>query len=245
MKSRLLDYINKQLTQELRDSILKEFDNRNPECTNIRIQLENLEPTNGTEHITIELITDISCTVPVDHAAYKRYWDIYYIYGPLRCKELGLKEPEMITKIIPDQPFLKLFSIQLSPYPACCAMQQANYFYYNFSMPQKIVDQLMELVIQAYRYVILGREMRFIFNFVEKSQRAEDFFRNRGSGNTRLDVMKVKIDGIHEADIQYPYIFNWAKRQFGFQSMGCFNLNSGNIVHTAYVIPSNQLIAEK
>lgn len=227
--SSLAKYLNEALYQDLSNRILSECSLQTRGINNLRVAFTG--GVNGT--INLHIHGDIKIKVWEDLNAATQYFEIFRTEGVKGIEARGLKKPVQINKVNKDQQVLQVFSIQITDYPACCAMKQANYFMISHNVCQETADEILDMVVLGYKKTHTYRPSRFIFNFVERTEKYDRV-------KPRMKAMLQKIEPDDNPEIDYQTIYNWAKKQAGYQELLCYNANSGNVIHTALVIPSNQ-----
>lgn len=132
------------------------------------------------------------------------------------------------------------FSITLQEYPHCCAMYQANGFFYKNPMTEDQVHGALDHITNLVYNEVSVDSRRLIFNFVESfyanpriERFTEDYRKNR-----QIHKLPPLPEGT-EAKIRYPFVHSWAKKQARYDEMESFNVNTHNVIHTAFVVPNH------
>jgi len=127
----------------------------------------------------------------------------------------------------------EILRLKVGYYPSCCAMVQCNGFYYSQpSMPEEVVHKALDMVADlSYRF-ITNSASRMIFNFVKYND--VEVPRSEKKALT----FKFTKEQEESGTFLYPFVQSWASKQADYREMTCYNVNSGNRIHTALVVPS-------
>ena len=127
----------------------------------------------------------------------------------------------------------EILRLQVGWYPSCCAMVQCNGFHYSERLiPEEIVHKALDMVADlSYRF-ITNSASRMIFNFVKYND--VDVPRSE----KKALAFKFTKEQEESGSFLYPFVQSWASKQADYREMTCYNVNSGNRIHTALVVPS-------
>lgn len=138
------------------------------------------------------------------------------------------------VKVVKSERRIKSFvGLEIAPYPACCAMYQANGFSYHPKV-QEVVAEIMDAFAYGVAHGLSHRARRLQFNFVEEGDHRIRHRITRADATNPLPEMSEELV---ERYMYFPAIYKWAKQQDAFQELVYPNLNSGNIIHTATFMP--------
>lgn len=152
---------------------------------------------------------------------------------------VGQARPKQVEKKFPNTRLGSLFGLEFAPYPVCCGLYQANNFYYNDTIEEDLIGELMTFTTKCLTEVVSKRAQRLFFIFVEQNSNRKKNLHAVGSEFTNRQTLSSSIippEDDATLEIQYPFIYRWARKQASYQELLQYNANSGNILHMASVV---------
>jgi hypothetical protein len=125
-----------------------------------------------------------------------------------------------------------LGTITLSYYPACCGMKQVNYFqaraieFLDWDWTVETWNTFMQTCFKDFGMQNKDTVSRIIMNLVEY----------RFGTDLDRDDQYQDIEPVESPKMQYPIVYEWAKRQKKYREWLMMNANSGNILHHCEIV---------